>query len=52
MIRLLVMTEMMSLMAELAMIRYTEAPAMTRLSAAREMTIWKAVMETIPTSGT
>ena len=39
MIRLLVMTGMMSLMAELAMIQYTEVLATIRLSVAKEMTV-------------
>ncbi len=52
MIRLVVIAETMLLMAELAMIRYTETLATTRLSAVKEMTVWKAVMEMIPTSGT
>ena len=39
-------------MAKAAMIRYTGTPATTRLLAVKEMTVWKAVMEMIPTSGT
>ena len=39
-------------MAKAAMIRYMGTPATTRLLAAKGMTAWKAVTETIPTSGT